>query len=480
MSVALAVNNDVSLVAMEAEQALLGAILMRNDIYFSVSPIVRPESFYEPIHQRIFQKVKELVEEGRVANPITLRSYLPEELQIGKLTVAEYLSRLIADTPSLTNGPDFAAVIRESAMRRRMVSVGETLTELARDPSLPVPRGVKDVMTDLSAIDAEVRGTLNKTHLSSILDGALANLTTNLQAGTAMDWCLPEITDVVGMMRPGNLIGFMSDSGGGKTSLALQQCYHSAEKATESGETCPTAFFSIEVTDEEAALQIACQRLSIQMDRMDRLDLSNEEQEALGAEIAKIKAMPLHICTFAQATLEEIRGECLRMVRQYQVRLVLIDHAKFIELPGSGRDLFAERVNAMYRGLKTIAKDLKIAIVILIQRNDGWKERMKRNQSARPIDGDAYGGGSVKQSLDAWFSLYRPEPLYEDALAVMPTGEKKDAMRVKLDDVRGKAWVINHKRRRGNPRKSEMIRFVPEFTRFESMRPDIDQEDMGL
>jgi replicative DNA helicase len=157
-----------------------------------------------------------------------------------------------------------------------------------------------------------------------------------------------------------------------------------------------------------------------------------------------------------------------------------------IALPNP-KDMFAERVNALYRGLKGLAKTLNVAIVILIQRNDDWKKRWQSSgahTAFRPVMGDAYGGGSIKQLLDVWFSLYRPEPLFRELIPTMPPERlsqaqiesgaltKKQVMIQKMEESRGKAAIINHKRRRGEPGRSPQIGFDAEFTLFKSLMED--------
>lgn len=255
------------------------------------------------------------------------------------------------------------------------------------------------------------------------------------------------------------------------TSFSLQQCRHAASKGFRS------AFFSIEITEEEAALQAAAQQSGISLGRIDAYTLNTKETSDLESEMVKAVDLPFYIVGFGECSLSDIRIKAEAMVKSQGLDLIMIDHAKMITLPNP-KDIFSERVNALYRGLKALAKSLNVAIVILIQRNDEWKQRF-RSQGAhtalRPVMGDAYGGGSIKQSLDVWFSLYRPEPLYRELIPIMPPervreGEKtkKQVMIEKLEACRGKAWIINHKRRRGEPGRSPEIAFEPEFTMFKS------------
>ncbi|MEF2551963.1 DnaB-like helicase C-terminal domain-containing protein [Aurantimonas sp. A2-1-M11] len=177
--------------------------------------------------------------------------------------------------------------------------------------------------------------------------------------------------------------------------------------------------------------------------------------------------------SFDDASLKEIGATVASLKKRIGLKLAIVDHAKMITLPGRPGDMFAERVNGLYRGLKAIAKKHGVAIVILIQRNNDWKGR----KNPRPIHSDAYGGGGVKQNLDAFFSLYRPESLYTDMRDIEPKADEKARLTGLIDETRGKAWVINHKRRRGTPNLSRMVKFEPEFTLFSSFARRDD--DMG-
>jgi len=470
MNAAPALSSPPSLNPIDAEQSLLGCVMMAAEVYPSIAPVVKAEHFSEPLHRELFKVMGGLSKDGRPINPISLKPFFPSDQAVGEQPLSKYLTALIVNAMPVSTAPDMAGLVREMALRRQMIELAGDVAAYAENVELPVHDGAKEIVADLARIDAESRGATRYTDFGQTLGNAIDTLSRNLEAGTSMDWFLPEITRTVDVMRPGNLIGFMSDSGGGKTSASLQQSAHTAAQGH------PTAFFSIEVTQDEAALQIASQRLSIAMDRLDRLDLSKQEENEIGETLKWAESLPLHIVPFASVGFEDIRAECLAMKQRFNIRLVIIDHVKMIDLPGRPGDLFAERVNALYRGLKSIAKELQIVVVILIQRNDQWRDRIKRGLSPRPINGDAYGGGSVKQTLDVWFSIYRPEPLYVEMLATTPTS-KRDEIAAKLESSRGKAWIINHKRRRGKPMKTEVLRFVDEFTRFESMEPAADQQD---
>ncbi|MER9355533.1 hypothetical protein NKI61_19885 [Mesorhizobium sp. M0514] len=467
----------------EAEQALLGAILHSNDAYWRVAGFLKPNHFFEKLHGNLFEVMATMIAEGRPVNPITIKPYIPAEQMVGELTMNQYVIRLFSDAITTSGAYDYARGIIEMWARHQLIAAAQDLDALARNmPVDMTPEKIIGATADeLTRIAREGNERAASVQYGVILPNAVTKAAKSSgDASSRIPWFLPEITSALGDIRRGNLIGLMSDSGGGKTSFSLQQCRFAASQGFKS------AFFSIEVTDEEAALQAAAQQAHISLGRIDAYTLNSKESGDLEKEMMTSADLPFYIVGFGECTLTDIRIKAEAMVKSQGLDLIIIDHAKMITLPNP-KDMFAERVNALYRGLKALAKTLNVAVVILIQRNDDWKRRWQSSGGAtafRPVMGDAYGGGSIKQALDVWFSLYRPEPLYREMLPTMPPERlskadqengvltKKQIMIQKMEESRGKAAVINHKRRRGEPGQSPQIGFEAEFTLFKSLMED--------
>ncbi|PWJ80617.1 replicative DNA helicase [Pseudaminobacter salicylatoxidans] len=457
--------------AIEAEQALLGALLVNADAYWRVAGFLKPQHFSDKLHGKLYETLGTLIAEGRAATPITVKPYLPADQLVGELTVFEYVVRLASEAVTVSGAYDYARGIVEMWARHQLMGVAQDLDALARTMPIDMTpeKIIASVADRLTQIAQEGNERAASTKYGVVLPKAVDKAAQDSgNAAARLPWFLPEIGEALGDIRRGNLIGLMSDSGGGKTSFSLQQCRFAAGRGFKS------AFFSIEVTDEEAALQAAAQASRISLGRIDNFTLNTKEKSELEAEMTSSSDLPFYIVGFGECTLSDIRIKAEAMVKSHGLDLIIIDHAKMITLPNP-KDMFAERINALYRGLKALAKSLNVAIVILIQRNDDWKQRWRAGSSLRPVMGDAYGGGAIKQSLDVWFSLYRPEPLYSELIPTMPPerakeGEKtrRDVMVEKLAQCRGRAWVINHKRRRGEPGRSPEIMFDGEFTMFKS------------
>lgn len=471
--------------AQEAQEALLGALFLDNAVYWRVAGFLKPQHFggeRDP-NRIIYETLGVMISEGRAANPITIKPYIPAELIVGKdeddrpQTFFAYAIRLQAKAAGTAAAYDNGRAIIEMWARHQLIAAGEELIERARH--MPIDQTPEKIIAtttdDLTRIAMEGNERAASLKYGVILPRAIDNVAkASADASSLIPWFLPEITRVAGDSRRGNLTGVMSDSGGGKTSFSISQCRHAALEGFRS------AFFSIEITEEEAALQAAGQAARISLPRIDDFTLNSKEKADLEAEMMRSVGIPFDIVPFAECSLSDIRIKAEAMKKSVGLDQIIIDHAKMVTLPGRPGDLFAERINGLYRGLKGLAKSLNIHIVILIQRNDEWKARQRTGGSIRPMLGDAYGGGSIKQNLDVWFSIFRPEPLYKELIPSLPPEFISEAQRVAgkvtrrdkmiqdYDKSRGKAWLINHKRRRGEPGQNQEIGFEAEFTLFKS------------
>lgn len=459
--------------AVEHEQYLLGSIFLDNASYWRVASFLKPEHFSDPIHVDVYAKTGKMISENRTANPVTLKPYIDASIRIGNdLSVFQYLVRLSSNAVGNMSVYDWGRGILEVWSRRQIYLLAQSLID--QTVSMPIDvspakliTAAADRLTEISREGDERAGSMK---YGVLLPKAIDRVAkASLEQNTLIPWFLPEITQVAGDIRRGNLIGFMSDSGGGKTSFSLQQCRHAASAGFKS------AFFSIEITDEEAALQAAAQASRISLGRLDSYSLNTKEQGSIEAELLKSINLPFNIVAFSDCTLSDIRIKMEAMKRSAGLDLVVIDHAKMINLPGKSNEMFAERINALYRGLKGLAKSLDVAIVILIQRNEEWKARWKTGGSLRPMMGDAYGGGGVKQNLDVWLSLYRPEPLYKELIPQEHREEKRDDLVRRYEGSKGRAWMINHKRRRGEPGQTQEVLFDAEYTMFKSPQEETAQ-----
>src|SRR5690606_6474772 len=272
-----------------------------------------------------------------------------------------YVVRLAAEAVTVSGAYDYGRAIIEMWARHRLIGVAQDLDALARN--MPVDMTPEKIITSIADRLTQIAQEGNERAASLKYGVLLPKAIERAQkaaddASALIPWFLPEITAIAGDIRRGNLIGFMSDSGGGKTSYSLQQVRHAALSGYKA------AFFSIEITEEEAALQAAAQAAGIALGRLDAFTLNSKERAEIEAEIGRSLGLPFDIVPFSECSLSDIRIRIEAMKKSSGLDQVMIDHAKMIQLPGKSGDIFAERINALYRGLKAIAKSLNVAIVI--------------------------------------------------------------------------------------------------------------------
>src|SRR5690606_26438425 len=285
--------------ATEAEQALLGAILHSTDAYWRVAGFLKPSHFLDEVHGKLYEIMSTMISEGRAVNPITIKPYLPDQM-IGDLTFFEYVVRLAAEAVTVSGAYDYGRAIIEMWARHRLIGVAQDLDALARN--MPVDMTPEKIITSIADRLTQIAQEGNERAASLKYGVLLPKASERAQkaaddASALIPWFLPEITAIAGDIRRGNLIGFMSDSGGGKTSFSLQQVRHAALSGYKA------AFFSIEITEEEAALQAAAQAAGIALGRLDAFTLNSKERVEIEAEISRALDLPFDIVPFSECSL---------------------------------------------------------------------------------------------------------------------------------------------------------------------------------
>ncbi|TPN64935.1 DnaB-like helicase N-terminal domain-containing protein, partial [Mesorhizobium sp. B1-1-5] len=211
--------------AIEAEAALLGAILHTNDAYWRVAGFLKPQHFHERLHGTLYEVMGTMIAEGRPVNPITIKPYIPAEEMVGELTMFQYVIRLFSEAVTTSGAYDYARGIIEMWARHQLIAAANDLDALARNmPVDMTPEKIIGATADeLTRIAREGNERAASLQYGVILPNAVTKAAKSSgDASSRIPWFLPEITSALGDIRRGNLIGLMSDSGGGKTSFSLQ------------------------------------------------------------------------------------------------------------------------------------------------------------------------------------------------------------------------------------------------------------------
>jgi replicative DNA helicase len=468
----------------EAEQALLGAILVDNRTLDRVASFLEEEHFFEHLHQRIYLVCCELIRMGKVATPVTVHPFLPANLKIGDMTMVQYLATLVAASPGTANAREFGIAIHEAWLAREAISAATHFLDFAYDP----PPGV-DVIGERSDFEdrmAQLRGLRVKSeNRRGVGSRYLDNMEATKQRGSVIGVPigLKEIQRVISepSFEIGNYYGLLSSSGEGKTSLMVQIAHH----ALAAG--CAVQIQSYDQSAEQIVRQMIAQRHRIEARRQRFGDLSTHEWSEAKEFAAWIDDQPFDVKDCTQEGAPSLVGYARAFKRRYgddRQTLIVTDHVNAVapekRTERADEGTKAAAINGI---LKAGAKSIGVAWLVLNQRNTLGMRR----DNPRPIASDLYGGEAAKRAYDAVFFLYRFKKFLEERKAIASSDsdwKKINAGRVFPSAVlEGKdiAEIGAVKVRFGDVSVRERLDFNARFTLLESVEDQVvDQEELSF
>lgn len=447
---------------LEAEQHVIGSILSQNACFDRVSSFLTADDFFEPVHRHLFKIIGDMIGAGQVANPVTMKGAVSDDLQVDDLSGMRYVVRLFAEFPMPYAIVDLATAVKDAAVRRGLVLAAERIHEWA---SLSQPGSkTEDLITECEKQFAEAIGKGRPADEGDAAVRAIeeVSLAHQRQKSEAIPWFIGEAQQVLGDdLEFGWLVGLLADSGGGKTSFALQQAYHAMEAGY------PVLFLSGDQKPEEVYKQIASQRASVQSNDLRKGRASDNEVGSVITVLNAMRGKPFEVRKMGRPTTAEISMWVRAFNRKHGRGLVIIDHAKRVSFTDR-RTMLAEGVNQVYGDLKALMQETENAGILLMQRNSDGQGR----DNPRPVRGDAYGGAGALENLDGLIALYVEEQWIDHMLSNARTGARKDEIEARREHVKGKAELVGLKARFAEGGIRRNIKREARFTRFGSLTDD--------
>ena len=465
----------------EAEQALLGAILVNNDAFYRISDFLKSAHFYEPLHRKIFDVAAELVRMGKMANPVTMKTFLPAEEKVGDMTVAHYLARLAAEAVTVINAADYGRAIYDLATRRALITVGEDMVNIAYDA--PVDMSPQEQIEDAerrlfelaetgrydggfeSFTDA-VKTAIDMANAAYMRDGNLSGIATGLR----------DLDRRMGGLQPSDLIVLAGRPGMGKTSLATNIAFniaHAYEPAQQADGSFKAAnggvvgFFSLEMSSEQLATRIISEQTEISSSKIRRGEITENDFEKLVGCSQMMQKIPLFIDQTGGISIAQLSARARRLKRQRGLDVIVIDYIQL--MTGSskrGNENRVQEITEITTGLKALAKELGVPIIALSQ----LSRQVESREDKRPQLSDLRESGSIEQDADVVMFVYREE-YYLKNKEPKPGTQEYITWEGTMNDVRGKAEVIIGKQRHG-PTGTISMGFQGEYTRFFDLAED--------
>ena len=462
---------------LEAEQALLGAILVNNEAASRVTDFLRPEHFQEPGHQRIFAAALKLIERGQIANPVTLKYFFDQDEALAEVGGAQYLARLAGAAVSVINAQHYGRAIFDLALRRGLIEIGEAMVNQAYEADVEVEAGDQIEVAEQNLFELAEHGQTDRGPLS--FDRVLASAINMAEAAYNRDGQmmgvssgLVDLDQKLGGLHPSDLVILAGRPAMGKSSLAANIAFHAAHnikrKKMEDGQEkvvdgAVVAFFSLEMSAEQLATRLLAEQSRINSEKIRRGDISEDEFSRMVSATQAIEQAPLYIDDTPALTISALRTRSRRLMRQHDLGLVVVDYLQLLRGTGRGAENRVQEISEIAQGLKALAKELDIPVLALSQ----LSRQVESREDKRPLLSDLRESGSIEQDADVVMFVYREEYYHEWKQPEPDTPDHAKWLE-KADQIHGIAEVIIGKQRHG-PTGTVRLQFEREFTKFSNL-----------
>ncbi|MEU1849284.1 replicative DNA helicase [Streptomyces sp. NPDC019990] len=428
----------------DAEQSVLGGMLLSKDAIADVVEILKGHDFYKPAHETIYQAVLDVYAKGEPADPITIAAELTKRGEINKVGGASYLHTLVQTVPTAANAAYYAEIVHERAVLRRLVEAGTRITQMGYAADDDVDEIVNRAQAEVYAV-TEQRTSEDYLPLGDIMEGALDEIEAIGSRSGEMTGVPTGFTDFDSLtngLHPGQMIVIAARPAMGKSTLALDFA-----RACSIKNNLPSVIFSLEMGRNEIAMRLLSAEARVALHHMRSGTMTDEDWTRLARRMPDVSAAPLYIDDSPNLSMMEIRAKCRRLKQRNDLRLVVIDYLQLMQSGGSKRaESRQQEVSDMSRNLKLLAKELEIPVIALSQLNRGPEQRTDK----KPMVSDLRESGSIEQDADMVILLHR-EDAYE-----------KESPRA------GEADLIVAKHRNG-PTATITVAFQGHYSRFVDM-----------
>ena len=456
---------------LEAEQALLGAILEDNKIIENFSDYLRPIHFYVPVHQRIYDAILKIIDRSQIADAVTLKAYFEKDEDLKDVGGADYIPDLAASVVSIINANNYARVIYDLFIRRELIAIGRDVVNDAYEQDVDSDSDTCLQMAEKRLYDLAETGDTGggfitmKDAVGVAIQMAEKAFQTKGHV-TGVTTGLRDLDKRLGGLQPSDLLILAARPAMGKTSLAVNIAYNAANAYAKGEGGGRVGVISLEMSSDQLASRLLCDLAEIPGDKIRRGDFGAEEFRALAEAAHRLAQIPLYIDDTPAQTITAVRTRARRMKRKHGLELLIVDYLQLLRGTGSrqGSENRVLEVSEITRGLKAVAKELQIPVIALSQLSRGVESR----EDKRPQLADLRESGSIEQDADVVMFIYRDEYYLQNAQPSEDEPEKMAAWQEKMDKAYNKADIIIAKQRHG-PTGTETLFFDGRYTRFRDL-----------
>ena len=434
--------------SLEAEQSVLGGLLLDNATWDQVADAVCEEDFYRRDHRMIFRAISDLAAQGTPFDVITISERLSGTGDLESVGGLEYIGMLVRNTPTAANIKAYANIVRERSVLRQLIQVGTQISESAFNAE---GRGTAELLDGAEKMVFQIaeqgyRGRQSFASIKDLLNAAVDRIDLLFQRDnpiTGVPTGFTDFDDKTSGLQPSDLVIVAGRPSMGKTTFAINIAENAALKAGQS-----VAVFSMEMPGEQLAMRMMSSLGRIDQHKLRTGKLDDDDWPRLTNAVGTLAEAKMFIDDTPALSPAELRARCRRLKREHGLDLVVIDYLQLMQVPGFKENRAGE-ISEISRSLKSLAKELKVPVIALSQLNRSLEQRPNK----RPVMSDLRESGAIEQDADVIVFIYRDEVYNEDS------------------PDKGTAEVIIGKQRNG-PIGTVRLTFLGQYTRFENFAYD--------
>ena len=458
----------------DAEQALLGTLLINNDVYDSIYPIVQIDHFFDPVHARIFEVISQKIQKNSLASPITIKPFFEGDEALSELGGSAYLVRLASSAISTFAAKEFAILIRDMSLRRSLMNVANDISQKAS--TISVDQNAEEQIVEaeqalynLSNLGTEESGF--KSFVSATIEAIdIANKAYQREGNlSGLSTGLIDVDKKLGGLNASDLIIIAGRPSMGKTALATNIAFNIAKYSSTEKEKLDSGvsdsrpvvgFFSLEMSSSQLASRILSEASKVPSDQIRRGEMTEDEFRRFVEAAQQLETCSLFIDDTAALPISTLTARARRLKRTHGLDVLIVDYLQLVR-PASSKDNRVNEISEITQGLKAIAKELNIPVIALSQ----LSRQVESREDKRPQLSDLRESGSIEQDADIVMFVFRAEYYKEREKPGEHDLEATLKWQDEMSQLHGKAELIIGKQRHG-PIGSVDLSFESQFTRF--------------
>ena len=450
----------------EAEQSVIGSILLSNEIFDEINMIINNKNFYDPMHQKIFSAIEKLIFSGMLANPITLKNHFENEKD--EINIPEYLVKITKFSSSTRQTIEYSKLIYDLYVKRELIKISENIIDESKLNDLDND-GQKIIENfEKSLFDLAEKGSFSSSLVK--FDEAMkmtiemaSNAYKNDAGIVGVPTGLTDLDDRLGGLHKSDLLIIAGRPSMGKTALATNIAYNAAKKIQDDNKKSTVAFFSLEMSSEQLSTRILAEQSRIKSNDIRRGKISEDQFDKFIETSKDIAELPLYIDETPAITIAALSNRARRIKRLYGLDLVVVDYIQLMRA-SNFKDGRVQEISEITQGLKALAKELSVPVLALSQLSRAVEQR----DDKKPQLSDLRESGSIEQDADVVMFVYR-ESYYIERKEPRPATVEHAEWQAKMNEVSNLAEIIIGKQRHG-PTGNVMLEFEAMFTKFKDIQ----------